>query len=130
MAEHCHMGCWGEGPHWPAHCHVQPRGLLGGAPHCPTHGGLLLIAINSDHHVLLIAMDNDTKNFFKKKRYNSGNIHFQRVPEFVTPLPWVDVPQMQTKASAFLFWGLCLPNWEGQIMFHTKEYLALCNTYM
>ena len=67
---------------------------------------------------------------FRKKHHKSRNIHFQRVPNFVTPLPWVEVSQMQTKPGAFLFWGLCLPNWEGENFFHSNTYLALWNIYI
>ena len=45
----------------------------------------------------------------QKNHHNSGNIHFQRVPIFVTPPPWVEVPQMQTKLESFPFWDLLLP---------------------
>jgi len=46
---------------------------------------------------------------FQKNHHNSGNIHFQRVSIFVTPPPWVEVPEMQTKSESFLFGRT--PNW-------------------
>ena len=64
---------------------------------------------------------------FWKIHHNSGNIHFQRVPKFVTPPPWVEVSQMRTKPESFLFWGLCLPNSENAIK---TQYLSGFCTFL
>jgi hypothetical protein len=56
---------------------------------------------------------------FQKIHHNSRNIHFQRVPKFVTPVAYVEVPEMTTKRESFLFWGLCLPFWESPIKMHS-----------